>query len=185
MTARKKSSQINLLPIKGFASSTTGRVLAWILSTFRIIVIITEILVMFAFLSRFWFDAQNADLDDEIKEKKYALEAAQSFEKQFLDIQKKLQLYADITKSQKDIANLMENTSSYLPADAFLSQIVFSEKGLDITGLTANENSIQQYIVNLQSLQQFDDVALASLKMDEMNTGIMEYQIKTKYRNSQ
>ena len=52
MSARKE--EINLLPQKGFEATTAGRILAWILSTFRIIVIITELLVMVAFLSRFW-----------------------------------------------------------------------------------------------------------------------------------
>ena len=64
MSAHKKQ-QVNLLPEKGFTSTTTGRVLTWILSTFRIIVIVTEIIVMIAFLSRFWLDAQNTDLSEE------------------------------------------------------------------------------------------------------------------------
>jgi len=37
------------------------------MGSFRIIVIVTEIIVMGAFLSRFWLDAQNSELDSSIK----------------------------------------------------------------------------------------------------------------------
>ena len=68
MAARKKSSRINLLPQEEFAASTLGRILAWILSTFRILVIMTELIVILAFLSRFWLDARTTDLNEEIKQ---------------------------------------------------------------------------------------------------------------------
>ena len=84
---KSKKEEINLLPQKGFASTTAGRILAWILSTFRIIVIVTEIIVMVAFLSRFWLDAQNTDLDEEITQKQALIAASLGFEKRFKQTQ--------------------------------------------------------------------------------------------------
>ena len=62
-----KNKSINLLPQEEFDASIFGRTLKWAMGTFRIIVIITEMVVMGAFLSRFWLDAQNSDLDNSIK----------------------------------------------------------------------------------------------------------------------
>ena len=70
MAARKKNKEINLLPQEQFAASTTGRVLAWVLSTFRMIVILTEMIVIIAFLSRFWLDIKSNDLTDEVDNQK-------------------------------------------------------------------------------------------------------------------
>ena len=62
----KKEPEINLLPQEEFEGSVIGRILKWGLSTFRIIVIIVEMVVMAAFLSRFWLDAKNSDLNEDI-----------------------------------------------------------------------------------------------------------------------
>ena len=82
MAARKKR-QINLLPQEEFAASTLGRVLNWLLTTFRYIVIVTEIVVMTAFLSRFWLDAKSTDLNELIKQKQAVIAASADFEKEF------------------------------------------------------------------------------------------------------
>ena len=83
MAARKKQAQVNLLPQEEFAGTTFGRTLRWAMSSFRIIVIATEMIVMLTFLSRFWLDARNADLNDLIKQKSAVLSASADFEKEF------------------------------------------------------------------------------------------------------
>src|SRR3989304_6667942 len=102
MAARKKSThQINLLPQEQFAASTSGRILAWALSTFRIIVIITELVVILAFLSRFFLDAQNADLSEQIEQKSGIVAASSDFEKTFRQTQKKLEIFSVLTDQEK------------------------------------------------------------------------------------
>ncbi len=63
MAARKNQQLINLLPQEEFAVSTLGRILAWLMSTFRYIVIAVEMVVMLAFLSRFWLEWNTHDVD--------------------------------------------------------------------------------------------------------------------------
>jgi len=82
-----KNKSINLLPQEEFEASTIGRVLKWATGTFRIIVIITEMVVMAAFLSRFWLDAQNSDLTDSIKIRSAQISAQGDLEKRFREIQ--------------------------------------------------------------------------------------------------
>jgi len=56
--AAKKEKPINLLPKDSFAETTLGRVITWFLGTFRIMVIAVELVVVAAFLSRFWLDSK-------------------------------------------------------------------------------------------------------------------------------
>lgn len=82
MPARKKKTKaINLLPQEAFAKTTLGRTLTWLLSTFRIIVISVEMVVVVAFLSRFWLDARITDLNDELKQKQAVITSLATFEK--------------------------------------------------------------------------------------------------------
>ncbi len=176
--SKKQASEINLLPDREFAGTVTGRILSWIISTFRVIVISTEILVMIAFLSRFWLDAQNTDLNEELVQKKAILSASVDFEHQFRDTQKRLKIFSDITKGTTE-SSLLTLVSNQLPPDVSLVNISKIEDDMEILGLTASEKSAQQFVVNLQSTNTFSDVSLDSIASDQLNPGLLSFTIKT------
>jgi Tfp pilus assembly protein PilN len=179
MAAQKKQDQINLLPDAGFETTTSGRVLSWILSTFRIIVIVTEIIVMIAFLSRFWLDAQNTDLNDDIKHKTAVLAASKDFEKEFKNIQDRLYIFSDLTKNQGIYADILGTVVSYLPQDLFLTTLIFKEGSLQIEGSTANEKSIQQLMVNLSSTEKFSELNLTELATNPKDSVLLDFKLNT------
>lgn len=180
MAAHKKEEQINLLPEKGFEQTTTGRILTWILSSFRVIVIVTEIIVMIAFLSRFWLDAQNTDLTEELQQKQAVLSASQDFDAEFKDTQKRLKVFTDLTANQDIVSKSLNTLKSYMPDDVFLSLISFSKDTLDFEGLSPNERSVQQLIVNLDSTDIFENVVLIELKSDQNNSSLLKFTIQAK-----
>ncbi len=176
MSARKQSG-INLLPQKGFEATTTGRVLAWILSTFRIIVIVTEIIVMIAFLSRFWLDAQNSDLNEKIEEEQALLKASSSFERDFKDTQKKLAIFSELTSKGKSLSASLKTITSYLPDDLFLTSVTFGGDIFTIEGMTPNEQSIQQLIVNLQESGAFQEIGLSAVSTAVSNPDLLIFKL--------
>jgi hypothetical protein len=180
MSARKE--QINLLPEMGFETTTTGRILSWILSTFRIIVIVTEIIVMIAFLSRFWLDAQNTDLKEEIEQKQAVLTASVSFEKNFKDTQKRLEIFSELSKEEGKVTEVLSTATSYLPLseDLFLSSFTVNSTGIIIEGTSPNEQSIHQYIVNLVSSDKFNEIGLVSLKSNAKDPSLIDFEITAK-----
>ena len=76
-------SEIELLPQEGWEKGTLGKLLKWALTAGRYIVIVTELAVIMAFLSRFKFDRELTDLHEEIKQKQAVIQSAQSFETEF------------------------------------------------------------------------------------------------------
>ncbi|MCS7091812.1 MAG: PilN domain-containing protein [Patescibacteria group bacterium] len=179
--AKKRSSDINLLPSKSFSQTVAGRILSWTASTFRIIVIITELLVMIAFLSRFWLDAKINDQKDEISNKKAAISATLDFEREFRDLQSKLEIYKNITDNSHQKSNWFNEITSSLPADVYLTSINYSAKtGLNLEGVSPNEVSIQQLITNIQSRQFFNDASLLNIKTNEKDISILNFEIGIK-----
>lgn len=174
MSARK---QINLLPQEEFAASTIGRVLIWLLSSFRIIVIITELIVMLAFLSRFWFDAKIADLNDTIKQKQAIILAQADFEKQLKNIQKKTKIFLTMTGGVESPSALLKTVSTYLPNDTTVSAYSFTPKTVEINGLSPNELSIQQFLVNLEESGSFGKVSLKQTSSDQKNQSLLTFAI--------
>lgn len=184
MAARKKED-INLLPQRGFESTTTGRILAWVLSSFRIIVIVTEIIVMIAFLSRFWLDAQNTDLTDELESKQAILSSSLNFEMEFKDIQDRISIYSELTSYDVTKASIANTISALLPPDIFLTSVVFGADGIGVAGRSPNERSIQQLVVNLNSENDFDKTQLVEIKSDEEDVNSLLFRLKVSLRKEE
>lgn len=159
MAARAKKQGINLLPQEEFAASTFGRILAWAVGALRIIVIITEMVVMVAFLSRFWLDARATDLNDEIEQKSAIISSQKELEKSFRDAQQKLRVVSTLAAGTK-IAPLFTSAASTLPVDVTLSSISAAEGKLQVRANSLTEESISQFIVNLESKSEFSTVTL-------------------------
>ena len=163
MAARKSKAQINLLPQEEFAGTTIGRTLRWAMSTFRIIVIVTEMVVMVAFLSRFWLDARNADLNELIKQKSAVLSASADFEKEFKNTQKKLKIFSSLSRDVGTASTTLGAITSLLPSDIFLLTYSFNSQSAQVKGVAQNEISIAQFIVNLEKSASFEKVTLTNL----------------------
>jgi Tfp pilus assembly protein PilN len=185
MAAREKESQINLLPQKEFAASTLGRILTWILSTFRIIVIVTEIIVMIAFLSRFWLDAKNTDLNEEIKRKQAAIAASLPFENDFKDIQARLDIYAGLAREEGVMSNTVSMLASYLPPDVVLTSLTFGKSGVEIGGMSPSETSVARLIANLQGEDSFQNVRVTEIRSGEKDISILSFKIALEFKKEE
>lgn len=177
--SKNVGSQINLLPELNFSQSVSGRILNWVTTTFRVIVIVTELLVMVAFLSRFWLDAQNTDLSELINDRKLALEANIDFEKQFRTLQVKTEAYKNILKNNVYDQHLNMLTDN-LPSDIILTSINLTQHDLQVEALAGSEVSIQQYLVLLTDNKSFSDVQLTELRYSQSTGNVLKFRILAK-----
>ncbi len=175
-----KSKQINLIPTEEFESSIVGRVLKWAMSTFRIIVIITEMVVMGAFLSRFWLDAQNSDLSETVKIRTAQIESQKDTEDTFRDIQNKLNVFKTIATAPKPTSKI-ELISSQVPQDVFLTNVSILDDTASIKGKSNSEVGIAQFIANLKTEKTFKKVGLGSVNSAEDNANITVFNIKISF----
>lgn len=169
--AKKKKEVINLLPQEEFAASTVGRILTWLLSTFRMIVIATEMVVMAAFLSRFWLDARNTDLSDEIKQKQAVISSYRDIENSFRATQSKLSILGALTSGQTN-SSIISTLSQGLPPDIILTSVSIVGNTAKIAGLGATEQSISQFLVNITAQKTFSGVNLTQLSSDKTGNGL-------------
>ena len=183
MSAHRKNNQINLIPVDKFAYSTFGRILTWLMKTFRVLVMVVELVVVVAFLSRFWLDAKNSDLTDEIKAKVSQIQADATFEKEFADTQKKLQIFADLTAGSQNTKEIIKKISSRIPMDIVLSKIAISDNKVSLTGTSPLERSIAQYLVNIEALTEFDKTYLSQIKLDKETGDLIEFTLVAEIAN--
>jgi Tfp pilus assembly protein PilN len=183
MAARKKKKRINLLPQEEFAHSTLGRVLAWLLSSFRVIVIITEVFVMMVFLSRFWLDAKSADLNDLIKQRQAVLVASVDFEEKFRNTQKKLDIFAELTDIDKLTTDHLNNTSSLVPPEILLSSLSFVGDDIKIEAISPNEIGIAQFVANLGASDEIEEVVITQINTDQETQSLLTFSLRLTLKN--
>lgn len=161
MAARTtKSRSINLLPIGEFEASTTGRVLHWMLTTFRVIVITVELVVISGFLSRFWLDLQNSDLGDEIIQKEALIKSYSSFEQEFRQIQKRLEVYSFVSAANRNLSPALDTITPQLPADVQIISIEKNASKVTINAASLSEQSISQFVNQLTNQKILKDVTV-------------------------
>jgi len=173
MAARKKRKSINLLPQEEFAASTKGRILAWLLSTFKTIVIITEMIIMGAFLSRFWLDAKSADLNEEIQQKQAVIAASKDFEDEFKNTQTKLSIISGLSKKEESSQEILAQITSRLPQNIYLNSFSYSESKVKIRGISPSELAIAQLITNLGEIENFEEITLSQLDTSEDQSSLL------------
>ena len=171
MSPKKKyiPRQVNLIPQEGLSSTTSGKILLWILSTFRIILIITEIFVIGAFISRFWLDAKNTDLSEEIKDTKSVIESLSSFEDDFKDVQNRLSIYNSYKENKGKINSDIKTIISYKPGGIYFESIHADLNNISISAVSPSEIEIQQYMINLRSSDSFENIKFRSITFDNKN----------------
>jgi len=174
MPAKKKikSRQINLVPEEGLSSTTSGRILIWILSTFRIILITTELIVIGAFISRFWLDAKNTDLSEEMKEAKDVISSLSSFESEFKDIQNRLVIFDSYKENKGKINSNLKTIISYKPQGINFQSINVGFDKITIAAVSVSEIEIEQYYVNLKASGKFESVNLENISLTKDNSSI-------------
>ncbi len=160
--ARKKGKQINLLPQEEFAASLAGRVVRWILTSFRIIVIATEMVVMVAFLSRFWLDARVTDLTDRIKQLEFQIKSLANLETQVRSTQKKLKIFSEVARPPT--LNHLEKVANLLPQGISLLSFSVSGKEIQIKGQSLSESLIYQFLSQLENAGFVESLALTQIE---------------------
>ncbi len=168
MSARK-SQDLNLLPKTEFELSFWGRFLKWALSTGRYIIILTELAVIIAFISRFKLDHDLSDLGDSIGGKQALLEASSNTEKTLRLTQVRLDEADKKIKSQSQSAQVLQKVTTAFPQSAILTNFSLAGSNLDLTGITTSEEDLEKIYSDLSS--NFKTVTLTNVSTDS-NIGI-------------
>lgn len=175
MPAKKQA--INLLPQEEFEKSPWGRTLRWATTTFRTIVIITELIVIMAFLSRFWLDAKNADLNDILRQNEAVISEYQGFEDEFRGIQKGIEVFADLN-TEVSLNSLITKAVNLLPEDIRLVSISQIGDSLQVKGATSSERSIVQYLTNLSSESAFKEIKVTNAASSAENQAVIVFTLE-------
>jgi hypothetical protein len=173
MAAKK---EISLLPESENPKSFGARFFKWITTTGRFAIIITELIVVSAFISRFWLDRQNSDLSEIARQKQAVLESIVPFETEFDQLQERLSYIKDFYVNQPEYDQQINSLVSSTPQDLFFESFAVSKDQtsklttINTSLIAYKEESIVSFITNLMLNPDIDQVNVNKIeKKDKEN----------------
>ena len=178
---------ISLLPREDLKGSPLGRIINWILSVGRYVVVFTELIVIGAFLSRFWLDRKNSDLSEEIRQEKAILESAAEFETEFRLFQARLKAIAKSLDEEEDILFYLDSIIESMPQDLVLVDYGFSgdnRREVSISFLVVSEATLAEFVDNLFEKKEVSAVKIGTIEKEQGSPG-MRIQFLITFKGSQ
>ncbi|MFC1653401.1 PilN domain-containing protein [Patescibacteria group bacterium] len=173
MPAKKKYTSVNLLSKDAFSESFVGKALMWALSIGRYIVVLTELVVILSFLSRFKLDRDLTDLNSRINQQLLVIESYGDLEPKFRALQNKL-AFVRKTSEDVDVENVMDQLIGFLPPDVRLSEISIRQDRVVLSAVSLNSRGFADYINSIRSNPQFKNIDLNNITSDEgSDVGVM------------
>lgn len=148
--------EISLLPNEENLNTFSARFFKWVTSVGRIVIVFTELIVIGAFLSRFWLDRKNSDLSDTLRQQKAILGSTEEFERDYVSLQQRLKFIKNFYKTEPKYVESLNSLIQSIPDGIYFQNISFStgEKTAEITAnvesFSYQEDAIIDFIVNLK-----------------------------------
>jgi len=174
---------IEFIPQEPWEKTNFGKFLKWLLNIGRWIVIITELIVIIAFLSRFKLDRDLTNLNEKIKQKQAIINSSTAFEKDFRFLQKKLSTIEGLNKSQIESNKILAIFSQITPAGIQLSNfIIDNQRKIGLTASADSETTFAFFLKNLKAEPQLKNLALDKISINQEQFGKIVFNIKVELK---
>lgn len=163
---------ISLLPDAENVNSFSARVIRWLSTAGRFVIVLTELVVISAFLSRFWLDRQNSDLSETIRQQKAILESTSQFESDYRLLVSQLDYIKNNYQTRPifsdKIISVIKSTPSTITFDSFsLDPDSSGQISARLNIIAYQEQTLVEFITNLKLNPDIKSVDIAKIEKEE------------------
>ncbi|MBI3954693.1 hypothetical protein HY333_01475 [Candidatus Collierbacteria bacterium] len=165
--------KINLIPKDSFEFSLLGKSMKWALTVGRVLVVLTEFVVILAFTSRFWFDKKLNDLSEAIDQKQVVVRSYSQVELQMRDILARQNRVSEFVKSNLKIGRFLDDVVNITPVDVFYEQIVLRGDSRSLSGKSGTPEGLAQLISRVKKMEEIGSVNVGEVSFDQKEGNIV------------
>jgi Tfp pilus assembly protein PilN len=165
------SNSINLLPGQRLESTTGGKVVKWLLSTFRMIVILVQVVVILGFATRVFVDARLSTLNRSIEERYALVKSYQNIEQVFKNKKLKLETFQQLQNDSNSYLSILQSVSREMPTNVQLVSIEKTGEVLKIKALTNQEATMYTFATRLSSVPDIQNVQVVEIREESTTSG--------------
>lgn len=181
-SGRKKS--INLLPKDAFESSGVGIVLSWALAFGKWAVIVTQLIVMGAFLWRFALDRQLTNLRKSIEQEKAVIESYSQVESEFAITQQRVNFAKTSMAKQDTYREGIETLQALTPADVWYERIIVAPENITFSAYSSSLGGFGRFLAAIQRRPEFEAVTVASIDSGGSQGAQLRFEVSLKRKGA-
>lgn len=167
--------KINLIPQEGAATSTPGRFVNWLLTAGRYLLIITELLLFSAFISRFYFDDRIQDeIDKGIRPKLQTIKYLEKNEADFKNLQSRINNIKAGLNSRLDTGKILEEIINLTPEGVVLDRIELDGSNFSFNASLPNIEKLAVFQNNFAKSSIFRTLDISDLSSAQ-ETGLITF----------
>lgn len=171
-----KFGKINLLPRDSFELSVLGKILKWALTSGRVLVVLTEFVVILAFGSRFYFDKKLNDLIEVIGQKQAVVESYVEIEGKIRDLLSRQAIVDKYLKTGLRIGSIINQIKGTTPQDVSFTEVSVDDKGFSMTGTAGSEGGLANLLIGVNSIKDVTSVNVGSIDFDQRE-GLINFKV--------
>ncbi|MFH0942774.1 MAG: PilN domain-containing protein [Candidatus Beckwithbacteria bacterium] len=184
MPARKKErKEINLLPKDPWEVGLLGKLVKWVLTVGKYVVVFVELAVILAFLFRFSLDRKLTDLNEKIKQKVAVVVSFGDFEAKFRQVQQQLEVVKTAETESLKVTEVLDELSLITPMDAIYDSITINNEEVGLQGVVLSETGLATLLSKAQESQKFSGVSLESVDSSKSNISGIIFKMTLEYKN--
>ncbi|OGE32995.1 hypothetical protein A3C59_02770 [Candidatus Daviesbacteria bacterium RIFCSPHIGHO2_02_FULL_36_13] len=182
----KITLRLDLLRPQTSPEKILTRLIRWLLSSGRFILIFVEAVVLIAFITRFKLDADlQTDKEKIVLEQAPFIESQKSFEILIRETQLKLSTIGSLKSDRTDYPQILKKIADQTPAGVKLTTVNF-EKSLDkisirISAIAQNNSDLSSFIAGLKQDPIFSDINIGNITF---STGILNFTLEAQANKS-
>jgi Tfp pilus assembly protein PilN len=177
----KKS--INLLPRDSFENSTIGVILEWSLVFGKWAVILTQLVVMAAFLYRFTLDRQLTDLRKSINQDVAIIKSYEKIEQEYAIAQKQVNKAKEVLDGQALVINTLAEIGKITPSDVWFEKIGISKTSLTLSAYAGSLTGFGQFLTAMTKDSMFSKISLARLETSSNASAQIQFEVSSDIGN--
>lgn len=166
----KKYPSINL--IKDQKNDLIERIINWSLSVGRVLVIITELIALGAFLWRFGLDQQLVDLHTQIKQKQAIVSAFKKNEDEYRNLQDRLSIASNFSLLGEERTQAYKDIISLATAGLKFNKISLSDNTINLETNVDSIFTLSNFINSLKEYPSIESVSIDKIESKISNAVI-------------
>lgn len=171
---------INLLPRDAFETSAIGIVLEWSLVFGKWAVIVTQLIVMGAFLYRFTLDRTLTDLGKKIAKDVAVIKSYEQVERDFSLAQKQVIQAKAAMDSQKLVLKTLNTLEQITPTDVWYDRITLTPSAITVNALSASLPGFGRYLTAVQTNPLFTGIRVGKIESSGTRGAQLQFDLGAK-----
>ena len=158
----------NNLPSVNFAGNKQPplleRLMDWTLTIGRLIVIITEIIAITAFIYRFSLDEQLANIRSSIRDQKAIISNLRNDESKYRNLQDRLDLISTFSKKATKTNQTITDIANLIPSSVQINSLVVNMGRVDMSVDLHSTSDLKQLVSSLEKYNNTSSISINNLE---------------------